>query len=447
MEEKKEFYQKMFVLVLPIALQNLVNVGISSIDVIMLGRINEKVLSGASLGSQVNFIMSLLLFGLMSGASVLTAQYWGKKDLLSIQTVFGMAMKISVCVGIAFLAITLAIPSTLMQIFTNDPEVIQHGTHYLLIVCFSYVLIPITMTYLNTMRSIERVVIATIVYLSSMIVNIIINGLLIFGLGPFPAMGIRGAAIGTVIARLTELTIILIYNKTKNDVLPFRLSYLRLKNTDLWKDFLKYSFPVMANELFWGAGVSSISAVLGHMGSAVVAANSVTQVTRQLAMVIAFGISSATAIMLGKAIGEGKRELAEIFGKRFLLLSIVTGLLGSVVVLIARPIALTFMVLTPEAQQYLSFMMFVMSYFVIGQSINSTVVVGICRSGGDTKFGLFLDVICMWGVAIIGGFLSAFVFKWGVYITYMILLSDEVIKIPVCIWRYRTKKWLRDITR
>ena len=447
MNEKKEFYQKMFVLVLPIALQNLINVGISSIDVIMLGRVGEKVLSGASLGSQINFIMSLLLFGLMSGASVLTAQYWGKKDLHSIQTIWGMAMKISTSVGIGFLLVTIAIPSLLMQIFTNDPDVIHYGTQYLQIVCISYLIIPITMTYLNTMRSIERVVIATVVYLSSMITNIIVNAFLIFGIGFFPVMGIRGAAIGTVLARFVEVLILVVYNQKKNDILPFRLSYLRLKNPALTKDFWKYSFPVMANELFWGAGVSSISAVLGHMGSAVVAANSVTQVTRQLAMVIAFGIASATAIMLGKTIGEGRNDLAEVYGKRFLILSVITGFLGTVVVLIARPIALSFLVLTPEAQKYLSFMMYIMSYFVIGQSINSTIVVGICRSGGDTRFGLFLDVFCMWGVAIIGGFLSAFVFKWGVYVTYMILLSDEVIKIPICLWRYRTKKWLKNVTR
>ncbi|MGN0141088.1 MAG: MATE family efflux transporter [Roseburia sp.] len=447
MEENKEFYRKVGVLILPIALQNLINVGISSIDVIMLGRVGEKVLSGASLGSQINFIMSLLLFGIMSGASVLIAQYWGKKDFTAIQKVFGMAMKISVCVGIIFMAVTLAIPQTLMHIFTNDARVIAYGTDYLRIVCFSYVLIPVTMTYLNTMRSMERVVIATVVYLSSMIVNIVVNAFLIFGLAGCPALGIRGAAIGTVAARSVEFLIIFVYDRWKNDVLPFHLSYLFLNDRLLWKDFMKYSVPVMANELFWGAGVSSISAVLGHMGSAVVAANSVAQVVRQLAMVIAFGVASAAAIMIGKVIGEGKRDVAEMYGRKFVILSIITGFLGTAVVLIARPISIAALVLTPEAKEYLNFMMFVMSYFVIGQSVNSTIVVGICRSGGDTRFGLYLDLIFMWGVAIFGGIISAFVLKLGVYVTYMVLLSDEVIKLPITLWRYRTKKWLKDVTR
>lgn len=447
MDERKLFYKNVIMLMLPIALQNLINVGISSIDVIMLGRVGEDVLSGASLGSQINFIMSLFLFGLMSGSSVLIAQYWGKKDSEPIKTVFGIAMKVSAAIGIVFFAVTMAIPGTLMRIFTNDLQVIGYGVEYLRIVCWSYLMIPLTMTYLNTMRSMEEVIVATVAYLASMVTNIIVNAFLIFGIAGLPKLGIRGAAIGTVVARAAELIIVIVHNCVKNKTLPFRFSYLTRKNRLLWKDFLSYSVPVMANELIWGAGVSAISAVLGHMGSSVVAANSVAQVVRQLAMVVGFGISSTTAIMLGKTIGAGEKKLAELYAKRFLFLSVATGLLGAVVVLIARPICLATLVLTPQARKYLNFMMYIMSYFVIGQSVNTTIVVGICRSGGDTRFGLVLDTVFLWGVAILGGFLSAFVFKWGVYVTYIILLSDEVIKVPITLWRYRTKKWLKNVTR
>ena len=447
MDERKLFYKNVIMLMLPIALQNLINVGISSIDVIMLGRVGEDVLSGASLGSQINFIMSLFLFGLMSGSSVLIAQYWGKKDSEPIKTVFGIAMKVSAAIGIVFFAVTMAIPGTLMRIFTNDLQVIGYGVEYLRIVCWSYLMIPLTMTYLNTMRSMEEVIVATVAYLASIVTNIIVNAFLIFGIAGLPKLGIRGAAIGTVVARAAELIIVIVHNCVKNKTLPFRFSYLTRKNRLLWKDFLSYSVPVMANELIWGAGVSAISAVLGHMGSPVVAANSVAQVVRQLAMVVGFGISSTTAIMLGKTIGAGEKKLAELYAKRFLFLSVATGLLGAVVVLIARPICLATLVLTPQARKYLNFMMYIMSYFVIGQSVNTTIVVGICRSGGDTRFGLVLDTVFLWGVAILGGFLSAFVFKWGMYVTYIILLSDEVIKVPITLWRYRTKKWLKNVTR
>ena len=355
MDERKLFYKNVIMLMLPIALQNLINVGISSIDVIMLGRVGEDVLSGASLGSQINFIMSLFLFGLMSGSSVLIAQYWGKKDSEPIKTVFGIAMKVSAAIGIVFFAVTMAIPGTLMRIFTNDLQVIGYGVEYLRIVCWSYLMIPLTMTYLNTMRSMEEVIVATVAYLASMVTNIIVNAFLIFGIAGLPKLGIRGAAIGTVVARAAELIIVIVHNCVKTTTLPSRFSYLTRKNRLLWKDFLSYSVPVMANELIWGAGVSAISAVLGHMGSSVVAANSVAQVVRQLAMVVGFGISSTTAIMLGKTIGAGEKKLAELYAKRFLFLSVATGLLGAVVVLIARPICLATLVLTPQARKYLNF--------------------------------------------------------------------------------------------
>lgn len=445
--EKKQFYRTVLALLIPMALQNLINVGISSIDVIMLGRVGEKVLSGASLGSQVQFIMSLILFGLTSGASVLIAQYWGKGDKNSIATVFGMAMKAAAFVGIFFAVVTECIPEKIMTLFTNDSEVILQGVRYLRIVAISYTISAITMVYLNTMRGMERVTIATVTYLTSMITNIIINGLLIFGLFFFPKMGIQGAAIGTLLARMAEFLIVIFYNWKKNDRLAFRFSFLFRKDLPLFRDFVKYSMPVVFNELMWGAGVSTIAAILGHMGSSAVAANSVAQVVRQLATVVAFGVSSTTAIMIGKVIGEGKLDRAREYGRRFRKLSVITGLAGAAVVLLARPIVLQAFTLSKESKYYLGIMMLIMSYFVVGQSYNTTLVVGIFRGGGDTLFGLLLDVSIMWGISIVFGAIGAFFFDFSVPLVYMILLSDEIIKIPITTWRYRTYRWLRDVTR
>lgn len=445
--EKKLFYRTVFALLIPMALQNLINVGISSIDVIMLGRVGEKVLSGASLGSQVQFIMSLILFGLTSGSSVLIAQYWGKGDKDSIATVFGMAMKMAALVGIFFMVFTEWMPDKIMKIFTNDTEVIAQGVLYLRIVAVSYAISAVTMVYLNTMRGMERIAVATVTYLISMMTNIVVNGLLIFGLFFFPKMGVEGAAIGTLLARIAELLVVIFYNWKKNDVLAFRISFLFRKDKLLFRDFLKYSVPVVFNELMWGAGVSMIAAILGHMGSSAVAANSVAQVVRQLATVVAFGVSSTTAILIGKVIGEGKLDMAKEYGRRFRRLSIITGLIGAAVVLLARPIVMQAFTLSEEARGYLGIMMLIMSYFVVGQSYNTTLIVGIFRGGGDTLFGLILDVSVMWGISILFGAVGAFVFRLSVPLVYMILLSDEVIKIPITTWRYRTYRWLQDVTR
>ncbi|WP_294342115.1 MATE family efflux transporter [uncultured Clostridium sp.] len=447
MNDTKNFYRMVFALVIPIALQNLINVAVTSVDVIMLGKLSETVLSASSLAGQIQYIMTLIFFGITSGAAVLTAQYWGKKDIDTIEKVLGISLRFSLIVSIAFTIITLFFPQALMHIFSSEKEVILEGSKYLRIVCFSYIFSSITMIYLNIMRSVEKVKIATFVYFTSLIINTIFNYIFIFGKFGFPALGIKGAALATTIARITELIIILIYAYKYNHIIKFKFKYIFKTDKLLFNDFLKFSIPVTINELMWGLGTSMNSAIIGHLGSQAAAANSIAQVTRQLATVVAFGISTATAIILGKAIGENKLEEAKSYGKRFVKLSIATGLLGALIILIVRPIAMNTMNLSPIAEGYLSAMMFVMSYFVVCQSYNTTMVVGVFRAGGDTKFGLLIDVTTMWGCSILFGALSAFVFNLNVTIVYMILMCDEVIKIFLTTYRFRSYIWLKNITR
>lgn len=445
--ERRSFYRSVFSLVLPMALQNLINVAVTSADVLMLGSVGETVLSASSLAGQVQFIMTLFFFGLTSGAAVLTAQYWGKGDTKTIEKVIGIAMRFSLLVSVVFTAVVLIFPAQVMSIFTTEQPVIDEGVKYLQIVAVSYILTSITMVYLNIMRSVERVVISTIVYLCSLICNVLINSLLIFGLLGFPKMGIQGAAIGTVIARTLELVITLVYSRRKANPVRLHFKSLFVHNKVLFRDFLRFSIPVTLNELMWGLGVSMNSVIIGHMGSSVVAANSVAQVTRQLATVVAFGIANATAIMIGKAIGANFYEEAKLYAKRFVKLTLIFGAVGAVVVLGVAPIVLALMNLSPEAQGYLVVMMGIMSYFVFAQAFNTTAIVGIFRAGGDTKFGLFVDVTTMWCGSILMGAICAFVFHWPVAWVYVVLMSDEILKIPLTVWRYKSKKWLRNVTR
>jgi putative MATE family efflux protein len=429
------------------ALQNLINVGVSAVDVIMLGRVGETALSAASLANQVQFILSLILFGLTSGASILTAQYWGRKDIRTIEKVLAIAMRLALVVAIVFTIVVLAFPVPVMKIFSNDAAVIEQGAQYLRIIAFSYIFMAITIVYLNIMRSVERVIISTVVYLISLIVNLVIAATLIFGLFGLEPMGIRGAAIATLIARFVELVIVFCYAKFRNREIRLHVKDLFGHDKLLMKDFLIYSIPVMLNELVWGTGTSVNTAIIGHLGTSAVAANSVAQVTRQLALVIAFGLANATAIICGKALGEGKDELAKVYAKRFIKLTIFIGFIGIFVILGASEAAKQFMTLTDEAESYLSFMMIVMSYFALCQAYNTTLVVGVFRAGGDAKFGLFLDTVFLWGFSILLGAIAAFVLKLPIKIVYMILLSDEVIKIPITTWRYKSYKWVKNLTR
>ena len=443
----KSFYRTVIALVIPMALQNLINVGVTAADVIMLGAVGETALSGASLAGQIQYIMTLFLFGLTSGATVLTAQYWGRGDREAIEKILGMAVKAAVFVTALFTAAALVIPGHLMMIFTSEPPVIAEGVRYLRIVAFTYIMIGVTQAYLYIMRSVERVVVATVVYLLSLLCNIVMNSIFIFGLLGCPAMGVRGAALGTLCARILEVLLVAGYAHLFNKDIKLRLKYIFHTDRVLFGDFMKYALPVVINEVMWGLGTAANTAILGHMGQAAAAANSVAQVARQLATVVSFGLSSAAAIYLGKTIGEKKMEHAREYAKRFIFLSLVMGVAGGLVILASAPLALGFLSLTATARGYLKMMFFVMSYFVVGQAFNTTMVVGIFRSGGDTRFGLILDVSTMWCCSILCGFLAAFVFKFSVPVVYIILMSDEIIKIPVTGVRYRTYKWLKNVTR
>lgn len=446
-EEKQQFYKTVIALVIPMAIQNLINVGVQAADVVMLGRLNETAISAASLAGQIYFIMTLLFFGLTSGAAVLTAQYWGKGDTITIEKILGLAIRWAVVIAMVFTAAAMIFPIPLMHIFSSEADVIEQGAQYMRIVATAYIPAAVTMVYLNVMRSVERVIISTVVYTVSLLVNVILNAIFIFGLLGFPALGVRGAAIATAAARYCEFLIVIFYATRMNKTILIKFKNLLHTEKILISDFVKYAVPVAANELLWGSGISVITAVIGHLGKSAVAANSVVQVVRQLAMVVTFGIANATAIMLGKAIGEGNKEHARVYSVRFLKITLILGIGGALLVLGISPVIKGFMTLGDEANYYLSGMMYIMSYFVIASAFNTVLIVGVFRAGGDTKFGLIIDSGVLWGMAIPMGIIAAFVLKLPVIAVYAILTCDEVLKLPLSFWRYKSLKWLRDVTR
>ena len=434
-------------LVIPMALQNLINTGVSACDVFMLGKVGEPALSASSLARQVQYIMSLFLFGLTSGATVLTAQYWGKGDKKTIERILAMGMCMAVAVTAIFTLVSLLMPETLIRIFTNESEVIREGVKYLRIVAFSYIAIGITDVYLYIMRSVERIKVATAVYLSSLICNVILNAVFIFGMFGCPAMGIRGAALATLLARILELILVIGYAKIYNREILFRMKYFFHMDSGLLKDFLVCAVPVILNEVLWGIANSASTAILGHMGSAAVAANSVAQVTKEMSMVVSFGISNAAAIYLGKTIGEKKYQHARAYAERFVKLSILLGIGSAVIILLSSQMIIMVMAMTPLTKDYLRFMMCVMAYYAVAQTLDETVIVGIFRSGGDTRFGLIIDLTAMWGCSVLLGAAAAFVFHCSVPVVYALLMSDELVKIPIIWGRYKNCSWIRNITR
>lgn len=446
-QENKSFYAKTFTLVVPMAIQNLINVGVTAADTIMLGYINETAISAVSLANQILYILILIVFGVTSGASILSAQYWGKQNIKAIENVLAISLDFSIIIAAIFSFGACFYPQLLMSAYSSDPEVIRLGAMYLQYVGATYVLSTITTIYFSALRSTERVVFSTAIYAISLVINIVINALLMFGLFGMPRLGVVGAAIGTVCARIFEFVVVIITAFKKNSPLRIKPLYMIKIDKVLLLDFIKYSAPVILNEMMWGLATSANSAVIGQLSTPASAANAIAIVIKQLAQVVSMGVASATAIILGKMIGEGERKRVEIYASKFFKLSLILALISSAGIFICRKLPAKYMNLTDEASMYLAHMLIVLMFVFIAQAVNTTMIVGIFRAGGDSKFGLIADVASMWGFSLPAGFIIGFIFKLDVRIVYTFLLSDELIKFPFCLKRYKSKTWLKDVTR
>lgn len=444
--EKSVFYRDMFRLAFPIVIQNLITAAVSSADVIMLGLVSQTALSAGSLASQIMFILNLVYAGISSGIGMLAAQYWGKKDTRTIEEIMGIGMKLSLLVSFLFFILAHFFPQLLMMIFTSEEELIHAGIPYLKIVGISYLLMSISQVYLCTMRSIERVIFATFTNASALLLNIFLNAVLIFGLFGFPKMGIVGVALATTIARGVELFICMA-DAFRFPVIRLRPGIFFQHNKVLFQDFMKYSLPAFGNEVSWGLAFSMYSVIMGHLGSDMVAANAVVAVARNLGTVICFGIANAGAIILGKAIGEGRHETVKINASRFCRVTFVSGIAGGILIFLLRPVFMNMAELTDISKRYLSVMLYINMYYVIGQAMNTTVICGIFRAGGDSRWGFICDVVDMWLFSVPLGFISAFLLNLPPLLVYFFICLDEFVKMPFIYRHYKSYTWLKDITR
>jgi putative MATE family efflux protein len=444
--DARNFYRALFVIVGPIALQNLITAAVGSADVIMLGYVGQTAIAAASLAGQIQFVLMLFFTGMSSGLIMLTAQYWGKKDAESIETLTGIAMRLSCTTGLIFTAAAFFFPRGLMHIFTNDEALITTGADYLRIVSFSYFLLSVSQIYQAVLKSIEHVKLVTALTASALILNVFLNAVFIFGLFGAPRAGIKGVAFATTIARIIELVLTVgVSQRVKSIHLTPAVLFKR--NKLLFTDFSRYSLPALGNELIWGAAFSMYSVIMGHLGEDIVAANSVVNVARNLVSVLCFGMAYGGAILIGKEMGSGNLETAKKDASRLCRSTIAAGVLGGVLLLLFRPLVFKIAELTPQALQFLNIMIYINAGSIIGAAVNTVIICGIFRAGGDAKFGFILDTICMWGVSVPLGLLCAFVFKLPPIIVYLVLYLDEFEKMPVVIHHYLSGTWAKNITR
>lgn len=442
--EKRIFYRKLWGLVFPIAIQNLMTALVSASDAFMLGFVSQTSLSAVSLATQIQFVHNLFMLALTIGATTLAAQYWGKGDTDSVEEILAIVLKISMAVSVVFFIAAMFFSGFLMRIFTNDIRLIQAGIPYLRIVSVSYLFMGFSQIYLCIMKNSGRTAKSTIYGSVAVVINIGFNVIFIFGLAGFPAMGIAGAALATTVSRALEL-LLTIYENMHRSLVCVRLKYIRNSSKKLKKDFWHYTTPVLGNELVWGCGFTMFSVIMGHLGSDAVAANSVANILKNIIACVCNGIGAG--IIVGNELGKGEMERATEYGNRLFKLAVFAGAVSGLILLAVSPVLRIFTgSLSAQAHSYLKNMMYICTYYMIGKSVNATVIAGVFCAGGDTKFGLKCDAVTMWVILIPIGMITAFVLKLPIMVVYFIISMDEIIKLPAVYRHYKKYNWVRNLT-
>ncbi len=433
-------------IILPITLQNLIGAAVNTADVVMLGLLSQTALSASSLANQITLILLMFFTGLSSGTVIMASQYYGKGQTGTLRILLGMGLRVSVLVACIFTALSFFIPRYLMLIYTNDPALIAAGAEYLRIMGWSFLFMGVSQIYECIIKSMNRAKVAAFFSLAALAVNIVLNAILIFGLCGMPKMGIAGAAAATVIARGVECLLCFLDSRKTREfyLIP---SLLKEWNHVLFTDFRKYSLPALGNEFLWGAGFSCYTIVLGHMGSDIVAANSVVSAARNLCTVFVFGAAYGTAIIIGNEIGAGRELAARYDARDMLAVVFAASLLAGVILILVRPFILDITSLTPGAEYDLRIMLYINCVYILGMGMNTTFICGLFRAGGDSRFGLVLDTVAMWGIFVPLSFVAAFVLKLPALVVYTFICSDEFFKMPVNLIHYLKDNWVRNVTR
>lgn len=445
--KQDSFYPQIAKLIVPIVIQNLLSSAVSSADVVMLNYVGQNSISAVSLAANYASILFMVYYGLGTGATLLCAQYWGKKDMRAIRAVEGIALRFSLLITLAFSGLAAFAPEGMMRLFTPDAELIRIGAGYLRVMSVTYLCWGFTEIYLAVLRSVGRVSTAMALNILAFGLNVFLNAVFIFGLFGAPKLGAEGVAIATAISRIVELLGCAVVSLTLSRDLKLNPAYMFIRSRELLRDFVHLSLPALGNDISWGTAFSMYSVILGHLGTDAVAANSLVVVVRNFGTVLCFGVASAGGILLGNVMGEGDMDRARAYASKLVKLTILTGIIGGLLILAATPFVLRFADLSDTAAHYLKYMLLINTYYVVGAALNTTLIAGVFRAGGDTRFGLICDTIDMWGYAVPLGFFAAFVLKLPVLWVYFLLCTDEFVKWPWVIRRYRSGKWLKNITR
>ena len=444
MDERKRSLRKEIVrLALPIALQQFMTALVGACDAIMLGKLSQDAMSAVSLATQVTFVFNLFMFAFMAGENMFVAQYYGKGDYTGISQVFSLVTKICGCIAVVFLAGTFFFPEQLMRILTNEETLIVLGSEYLRVIGISYVFSGIAQTFLAIMKNCGAVNMSTLINGVMVILNIALNAVFIFGLSGFPKMGIKGAALATVLATVVQFLWSVGYVLCRIRAVKFSLRSCEKK---LFGRFWQKTVPLLINNLAWGIGFSMYSVIMGHLGTDAVAANGIANISKNLVVCFCLGLGNAGSIIVGNRLGADRLQEAKEVGETLTKTAIIAGIVSGLVLIALSPFITKMVDLTPTARGYLQKMLLISSYYIAGKSVNCMTIGGIFAAGGDSKFGMLCDSVTLWCIIVPLGCICAFILKLPVMVVYFVLNLDEIIKLPVVYKHYKKYKWIKNLT-
>ena len=444
MDERKRSLRKEIVrLALPIALQQFMTALVGACDAIMLGKLSQDAMSAVSLATQVTFVFNLFMFAFMAGENMFVAQYYGKGDYKGISQVFSLVTKICGCIAVVFLAGALFFPEQIMRILTNEETLIVLGSEYLRGIGISYVFSGIAQIFLAIMKNCGAVNMSTLINGVMVILNIALNAVFIFGLSGFPKMGIKGAALATVLATVVQFLWSVGYVLCRIRAVKFSLRSCEKK---LFGRFWQKTVPLLINNLAWGIGFSMYSVIMGHLGTDAVAANGIANISKNLVVCFCLGLGNAGSIIVGNRLGADRLQEAKEVGETLTKTAIIAGIVSGLVLIALSPFITKMVDLTPTARGYLQKMLLICSYYIAGKSVNCMTIGGIFAAGGDSKFGMLCDSVTLWCIIVPLGCICAFILKLPVMVVYFVLNLDEIIKLPVVYKHYKKYKWIKNLT-
>lgn len=445
MFEDREYIGRVLSIALPVSLQMLLKMIVNFIDTVMIGKLGESAIAGVGLANKYFFVFVLLVFGVESGSGVLASQYMGNNDIKNIRKVLGLGLLLSLTGGIIFATTAFIMPDRLMRIFTNSQDAITIGAAYLGVVCISYPFTAATDIYVAIMRAVGEVKVPVISSIFAILVNIILNYILIFGKFAFPALGVVGAAIATVVARIFEFLLTVVLIKLKKSPLICSLKNLNPFSKDLINQFFVTAFPVIINESLWGLGTTLYSVVYGRMGDAAIAAITISTALQDLLVVSFQGIALAAVVILGNEMGADNLKKAKVYGSYTWLLTIIVSISVSILIVLLRVPFVRLYNVSDDLMSDIKLCLLVFAIFLPFKAVATVNLVGILRSGGDTLFCLFMDLSGVWLIGVPMAFIGGLYFKLPIYIVYGMVLSAEIYKTVLGYIRYKQGKWLKNL--